>query len=318
MIKSVVLVLTNKGFLGFVTAVYYELKSTLLFRLFGIRFIEKRIYDYKMLLDTRDRGIGRTLILFGRREEEHRVMLQKVLRPGMTVLDIGANIGYYALMEHGLIGPDGVIVAVEPSQENITILKKNLELNGCKNVHVFHGAVSDKNGSKAIFLSDFSNLHSFHRRQDDAEKQGGRTEEVTTYTVPSIMDRFSSPDLIRMDVEGHEVEVLNGMLDAVENSEMAPMIIFETHRRHYVADHDMVEPLRRLFAAGYTCRYVGSSSEWGSEQLDGMGYQGGPQIPTDFMTRRIYEHIKDDDAIELICHRGGVRTVLLVHGKQPT
>lgn len=85
-----------------------------LHRAMGRRYLEKRIYDYRMRLDLSDRGISRTLLLFGRRELEHKVMLERVLRPGMTVLDIGANIGYYALMELRLIGPGGTLVAVEP------------------------------------------------------------------------------------------------------------------------------------------------------------------------------------------------------------
>ena len=52
------------------------------------------------------------------RELEHRVMLQKVLRPGMTVLDIGANIGYYAIMEAKQVAPSGKVIAIEPSQRH--------------------------------------------------------------------------------------------------------------------------------------------------------------------------------------------------------
>ena len=311
MINSIVRVTRHKGLGGLATAVYYHAKSVFFRAILGRKHLQKRIHDYLMLLDTADKGIGRTLILFGQREEEHRQMLQKVLLPGMTVLDIGGNIGYYALMERNMIGPSGRIVAVEPSTENIEVFKKNVELNGFENIDVIHGAISDKDGDRSIFLSDFSNLHSFHARPEGENKMSGRTEEVPTYTVQSVMADHGNPDLIRMDVEGHEVEVFNGMLESLEKGDMAPMVIFETHRRHYTPDHDMVEPLQRLFRCGYTTRYVGSSSAWGTEQVDKLGYKGGPPIATDFMTRHIYENISDDDAIDLICHSGGVRTVLL-------
>ena len=83
-----------------------------------------------MFLDLQDRGISRTLLLFGERELEHKKMLEEVLEPGMSVLDIGANIGYYALMELNLIGKTGNLIAVEPSPSNVDLLKRNLSLNG--------------------------------------------------------------------------------------------------------------------------------------------------------------------------------------------
>src|SRR5690606_8002217 len=87
----------------------------------GKRFIEQPLYSYRMLLDLEDKGISRTLLLFGERELEHKIMLERVLRSGMTVLDIGANIGYYALMARGIIGPSGTLIAVEPSPSNIEL-----------------------------------------------------------------------------------------------------------------------------------------------------------------------------------------------------
>ena len=56
-------------------------------------------------------------------------MLQAILEPGMNVLDIGANIGYYAIMESILVGTSGNVVAIEPMLPNIKMLRKNIELN---------------------------------------------------------------------------------------------------------------------------------------------------------------------------------------------
>ena len=233
-----------------------------------------------------------------------------MLKPGMTVLDIGANIGYYAMMERNFVGETGRIIAVEPASGNIKVLKKNVALNGYRNIEFHHMAISDEDGVSELLISPFSNLHSFHARTD-AERQTGEVEEVETRTVPSLMAEIGKPDLLRMDVEGHEVEVFNGLLGAVEAGEMAPMIVFETHRRHYTPDHDFATPLRRLFACGYRVRYAASSSEGGTAQVEKLGYKGGPSIHTDFMIRKLYENIKNDDAIDLICHTGGLRTVLL-------
>jgi FkbM family methyltransferase len=277
----------------------------------GRRFIERRIHNYRMLLDLEDKGISRSLILFGTREVDHKIILEKVLKPGMAVLDIGANLGYYVLMEMGLIGPSGRMVAIEPSPSNVELLKRNLALNGHHDVPVIAGAVSDSAGEREFFLAHQSNLNTFHTTGSGRQHLSGKTVKVRTYTVPELAASHGKPDLIRMDVEGHEVEVFNGLIPAVERGELAPMIIFETHLSRYGADHDMEAPLRRLFAAGYGVRYLASSSERGTGLIDSRGYRGVERVRTDDVERVIYENIRAEDAIELICRTGGARTVLL-------
>jgi FkbM family methyltransferase len=276
----------------------------------GQRFVERQIYSYRMLLDLHDQGISRTLLLFGERELEHKIMLERVLKPGMTVLDIGANIGYYALMELRLIGPTGRLIAVEPSPSNVALLKRNLTLNGYGDIEVHQGAVSDRSQTRAFFLSEMSNLNTFHDTGTGALHLKGETIPVATSTVPQIM-AGRRPDLIRMDVEGHEVEVLSGLLPAIERGEMAPMVIFETHLSRYSDDHDIAPPLQRLFKAGYRVKLAGSSSARGTAILDRLGYKAGLKIRSDGDERVIVSEVRSDDAIRLIRHEGGLRTVLL-------
>ncbi len=279
-------------------------------RWLGCRFVERRIFSYRMLLDLEDRGISRTLLLFGERELEHKVMLERILRPGMSVLDIGANIGYYALMELALIMPGGTLIAVEPSPSNVGLLKRNLALNGYDGIEVHQAAVSDRAARRPFFMSEMSNLNTFHNTRTGSLHLKSETIDVETKTVPEII--AGRPlDLIRMDVEGHEVEVLTGLLPAVERGDMAPMIIFETHLSRYTSDHDLEPVLRRLFAKGYQTAVAGSSSQRGTKIIEALGYTGLPPIKTDDVERVIFEDLRNDDSIELICRTGGVRTVLL-------
>ena len=105
-----------------VRAVLNVLRLAVEKRLIGNKHVIRNIHDYKMYLDASDMGLCRSLILFGTREVDHKILLEKIAKPGMNVLDIGANIGYYALMELGLIGREGKLIAVEPSPKNIEIL----------------------------------------------------------------------------------------------------------------------------------------------------------------------------------------------------
>jgi FkbM family methyltransferase len=279
-------------------------------RLLGQRFVERRIYDYKMLLDLDDYGISRTLLLFGERELEHKIMLERVLKPGMTVLDIGANIGYYALMELRMIAPGGMLIAVEPSPSNVALLKRNLALNGYDGIEVHAMAVSNRVSKRKFYISEMSNLNTFHDTGTGSLHLKGESIEVETTTIPAVM-RGRRPDLVRMDVEGHEVEVLDGLLPAIRDGAMAPMVIFETHLSRYSADHDIGRPLREMFALGYKVLLAGSSSARGTKTAIGHGYTPVTALRSDGDDRAIFESIAPDHALDMITRTGGLRTVLL-------
>jgi FkbM family methyltransferase len=262
-----------------------------------------------MYLDTEDRGISRTLLLFGDREADHKLIFEKAIREGMTVLDLGANIGYYVMMERNLVGRMGHIIAVEPVPSNVKLLKRNVELNNIENIQILQMAGAGSDGTATMYMTKTSNHHTFHRK--DAGFLSGETIEVETMTVPSLMKKYGKADLMRMDIQGHEVEVMNGMVESIERGEIEPMIVFEVHRRFYGPDNDMDAALRRFFANGYHGRYVGSSTESGTKIVESMGYKGGPELRSDFITRKVFENIEDEHLIDLVCHCGGVRTVLL-------
>ena len=123
------------GLFGLITAVYFAV-VTAVARAIGVKTMKRRVFNYRLYLDTSDRGLSRTLFLFGKREIDHYKMLQGILEPGMQILDIGANIGYYALMESLVIGPNGQVTAIEPMLPNIEMLKRNIELNSATNIDV--------------------------------------------------------------------------------------------------------------------------------------------------------------------------------------
>ena len=276
----------------------------------GKRYIKRKIYNYKMFLDLYDRGISRALWLFGDRELEHKYMLEKIIKPGMSILDIGSNIGYYPLMELNLIGKKGKLISVEPSSSNIELLKRNLELNNFHQIEIHEGAISDENSEKNFFLSTQSNLNTFHNIGTGIEHLSGEIVKVKVQTITSLL-KGRSIDLIRMDVEGHEVEVLNGMISSIDEMSKLPMIIFETHLSRYTKEHDFKKTLNRLFDLNYRVSLVGSSSVGGSNIISKYGYKSSKEIKSDGETRKIFKDIRSQDAIDLICFKGGIRTVLL-------
>jgi len=176
---------------------------------YGNGFILREIQGSKMFLDMGDTGLSSELFLKGIRESKATEEFQKRLRKGMVIAEIGANIGYYALMEALRIGKEGKVYAIEPVAENIELLKKNIEANGYENIEVFNKAIGDKNEKKDLLLSRQSNLSSFCEHID-LDKTGEK-REVELQTLDSFLQGKRKPDFVRMDVEGYEFEIMQGM-----------------------------------------------------------------------------------------------------------
>src|SRR3989344_7185979 len=170
------------------------------------------INGFKMCLDLRnDEGISRDLFLFKKREHLSVDFLrdQNFIKKGGTALDIGGNIGYYALLESSLVGPEGKVYAVEPVSSNLNILKKNIELNGVKNINVFKIAMGKEKKNVEIYVSNQSNRSSFIVRSGTIYT---KKEKVEMTTVDDFVSEHKiKPDFIRMDVEGYEKEIIQGM-----------------------------------------------------------------------------------------------------------
>lgn len=305
---------SNRGFLPMAKAAGRALLASI-YRKTGRQFVQRRVNDYQMLLDMNDPGISRALMMFRTREIDHKVMLERIVRPGMRIFDIGGNIGYYPLMELGLLRGTGQLIVIEPLPQNFALLKRNLALNHYTDIPMHQAALSNEATAKTFHLSTQSNLGTFHPSATGDETPTGTTLEVETLTLSLLAQRYGAPDLMRMDIEGHEVEVIGSMLDDIAKGAYAPIIIFETHPDRYGPDHDMAATLKRLFAMGYGAPLVSSSDDASTARLAAMGYSPGQRISTDAVYRTLFENIKADDAIELICHSNCIRTAMLA--KQP-
>jgi len=195
------------------------------YKFFGNKTVVVDINGSKMWLNLADKGICHELLLYRKREPISTDYLMNfgILKEGDVVLDIGANIGYYALIESRLVGNSGKVYAIEPVSRNFKTLKRNIKLNACKNVEIFRLAVGDKDGKSRIYVSDKSNLSAMERIS------GGDlvgVEDVDVVTVDSFLKDKPIPNLIRMDVEGYEYYIIKGMTKTLMENEK---ILMELH-----------------------------------------------------------------------------------------
>lgn len=160
----------------------------------------------------------------GRYEPATTRLFQKTLTPGMVAVDIGAHVGYYTLLSAQLVGPTGKIYAFEPELGNHIILQKNIELNEYKNIIASRLAVTDRTGTATIYLTSLdSGRHSLF--QHSIPKRGSAPIETTTLDFFLEARGWPHIDLIKVDVEGAEVAVLDGMSQLLIRSPKLKLII---------------------------------------------------------------------------------------------
>jgi len=148
------------------------------------------------------------------------------IRQGMTVIDLGADIGYYTLLAAKLVGKNGGVFAFEPAPDNYALLTKNIALNGYKNVVPVQKAVSSENGQLKLFLCDYeSMLSNLYTSYDE------RGKFVMVDTIPLdefFRDKDLPIDFIKMDVEGAEMATLEGMTNIIEKNRNLKILV-EVH-----------------------------------------------------------------------------------------
>ena len=278
------------------------------------RYLTRRIHDYQLCLDLHDQGLSKDIAIRGTREEQLKYIIDREVAPGDVVLDVGANIGYYAMMLAGRVGPSGKVYAMEPEPGNFQLLQRNIALNGAHAiVDAYPIGASDAEGTGTLYVNSRSNLHSFlvDPARPASKPKGRGTVEVPVTDIPSFIKDKRPVDMMRMDIEGFEVEVLSGLEPVVKDGRFAGKIVFECHFPRYTESHSIREPLRMLFGHGYRVRYMTSTDER-NPKIRRHGYEPIALVQTsDTRFRGIFENVAEDDAEALICNTGGVRDVLL-------
>ncbi len=215
------------------------------------KFIIKSIQKSRMLLDIKDEGISKDLILDGIREPESTREIANILKPGNVVVEAGANIGYYALMESRLIGKKGIVYAVEPSPKNFENLNRNIKLNKITNMKTYQLAIGDKIGKAKMNISPYSNLSSLVKQKN---RRITKTIEVKVTTMDNFLKGKRHPNFIRMDVEGYEYNILKGMKGILKSKK--PMKIFIELHPHIMKKKQTIYVLEILKKHGFETRKV--------------------------------------------------------------
>lgn len=181
-------------------------------------YLERSLFGYKFVGDVSRDSPQKLLYLIGERFVDEAAIVQGLLRPGMCVVDVGANIGYYTLLFAQGVGPSGKIVAVEPSPDNLSELAINVEHNRLGNVEIVPKAVGADRRTVGL-------LKGINSGVTDDDRAAFTVEQDTIDNIAK--ERI---DLLKIDIEGYEWQALMGAQRVLSNDR--PIVFLEVHPKH--------------------------------------------------------------------------------------
>jgi FkbM family methyltransferase len=156
----------------------------------------------RLLLDERDEVIRPALEATAGWEPGETALLGGHLKPGMTVVDGGAHVGYYTCLAARLVGPRGLVLAFEPSPRNYELLLANVWRNGFTNVVCYPWALGAENGVARLALSE----------TNTGDNRVGADGVPVRVAALDALEALRPPvDVVKLDVQGGEGDALRGM-----------------------------------------------------------------------------------------------------------
>jgi len=218
-------------------------------------FIIKINNLYNMYLDLSDEGLSSDLALSKEREWFTTDYIQKIVTEDMNIIDIGANVGYYALLESQLT-PKGHVYAIEPVPVNYNMLTKNITLNNCTNVSTFDFAIGNTNKSSDMYVYEKHNWSSLIQNPQGKVVEKIQVPVITLdkFVESYVTEKTEKPLLIRMDVEGSEYDILKGSSKIFQT--IRPLIIGIEMHPHLMSKEKALECIKIMKENQFTIKTI--------------------------------------------------------------
>ena len=179
-----------------------------------------------MIYNNSDDWVGKSIENYGEYSESEVELFREIIKPNSCVVDIGANIGSHTLAFSRIVGEYGHVYAFEPEKNNFYALAGNIAINNLKNVSAHQMAVGNTSGSINVPVLDLEKTSNF-----GSLSLCHQYENCSFYPVPLITLDSQNPtrvDFIKMDIEGMELEALQGSIDSIEK--FRPIMYIEDDR----------------------------------------------------------------------------------------
>ena len=269
--------------------------------------VKKKVDGFSWYLDVSDGGIGRTLYHSNTtgegfsfsRECAFMHILNETIKPGMTCIDLGANIGYATMIMLRNVGPTGFVYALEPDNHNLKFLTININQNGFFDPNlceITRCLITDQDGESPFWIAKHPNLNSVRKT-----KHSIRQENIPCFKLGTFCSSRKYPNFIKMDIEGHEVSVFESGYQYFKENDGETHILLEIHPHFYNDDNDFAAILKKYFEIGFHCSYAISTPIPEPKVFLEKGYKPEKVVSTDGFLRGIYRNIDNDDIIDIAC-----------------
>jgi FkbM family methyltransferase len=180
------------------------------------RVLLKTANGFKLYVDSRDISIAPHLILDGVWEEWTEAVLRQLLKPGMTVIEAGANVGYFSLVMARAVGATGRVISFECDPGLAALARDNVEINGLHRIATIEErALGERVGHVTFYTTDRhrgggSLIAGLEQIPHNATDQRSAMEVEMTTIDASMKEAGVLPDLLKLDAEGAEPAILRG------------------------------------------------------------------------------------------------------------
>jgi FkbM family methyltransferase len=179
----------------------------------------------RMRVNLLDEGVAHQMYDKREYEQVETNFVAQKLTSGAVFVDIGANIGFYSIQASKVVGPSGVVVAIEPEPYNLSLLKHNLHVNRpVSQIKILNIALGEHDGVAHLF-KNASNFGDHRMYNTGADGRQSTAVSVRPFDDVSAELGLTRIDLIKMDVQGFECHVLRGMKRTLEV--LRPSMILE-------------------------------------------------------------------------------------------
>lgn len=224
---------------------------------------------FSLFASRDDLGVSLAAIQAGTYEPHVGSVFKRYIRTGMSVLDVGANIGYFTMLSAALVGPNGLVVAIEPNPENVKLIEASRCANGFDHVTIVPAAAGRKTGILALNVSHLNGVTT-EMRSDIGQILGSRP--VPCFALDAVLPKDTRLDFIKIDVEGAELNAMVGLCATLDRCR--PIIVSEFSPGWLPGISGCTGPeyLRFLIDKGYSISVIekdGSETSFGDE-ADGV------------------------------------------------
>lgn len=181
------------------------------------------LFDFRIEVRPID-GVGRVVCYFREHADVLFAFMKNYLKPGMTFVDVGANIGSHTVYGSRLVSDQGTVLSFEADPETFAVLRRNVRLNGVANAVLYDQCISDKPGPVTFNV----NLDS---ARSSLLREGISHKVLLARTLDSFFPAGSRVDLLKIDVEGADYLVLSGARRIFEDAPPRVVVIEATSRQ---------------------------------------------------------------------------------------